>query len=165
MLISALVVKHNFSGAALYERFRKAPMATVSNFTFFQTEFKGLNERSFQMGIIIGKQCIVCYNRFTNPTNLGDDGYLFFFYCNPVPFTGLFIQQPAFRKYMSNALAKEFDGTVEFLYSEVKSSNGWQNELVPEWNFVTPTMILNTAIDKALRQVTFPVFTITHFNP
>jgi len=91
-------------------------MATLSNFTSFNTLFKRLKEMSYTMGIDSWKSCKVCYNGLADPNNLLDDDYTHFFYCNSVECIEFLTQQPAFREHMSFAPAEEFNAGEERIY-------------------------------------------------
>ena len=75
------------------------------------------------MGIDCWKLGKVCYNHLANPNNLCQHDYTHFFYRNPVECIEFLMQQPAFRKHMSYAPAKEFNDAEERINSEVKSSD------------------------------------------
>jgi hypothetical protein len=65
-----------------------------------------------------------------DPNNLHKDDYTHFFYPHPAECIESLMQLPAFRKHMSDAPAMEFNNTVESIYSEMKPSDWWWNELV-----------------------------------
>jgi len=122
-------VKHNLSRAAIHEHFRNPTMATISNFTLSHTLFKRLDQMSNAIGRVDSwRSGRVCYNCSADPNNLHDDDYTHFFYHNPVECVVFLVEQPAFRDHMSYAPAKEFNDAEEWIYSEVKSSDGWWNE-------------------------------------
>jgi len=68
---------------------------------------------SYAMGFNSGKSGKVCYNRLAYPNNIRDVDYTRFSYRNPVECIEFLIQQPAFRKHMSYATAKEFNDAEE----------------------------------------------------
>jgi hypothetical protein len=69
-------------------------------------------------------------HQLADSTQLCDNDYPVFFYCNPVECIEFLMQQPAFREHMSYAPANEFNDAEDRIYSEVKSSDWWWNEQI-----------------------------------
>jgi len=124
-------------------------MATISNITSPHTVFKRLNEMSYRMGIDSCTSGKVCYTRLADPDNLRNNDYTHFFRLNPIECIQFLLQQPAFRKCMLYAPAKESNNGEECICSEVNSCDWWWNEQVLLLNFIIATMILTSSMTTA----------------
>jgi len=123
-------IKHYLSRAAIHELLRNRTMASGSIFTAFLPSFERLNEMSCVMRINSWNSDTLCSNGLANPINFSNDDSTCILYHNPVECIEFLMKKLAFREHMSYAPAKEFNDAEECIYSEVKSSNWWCNDVV-----------------------------------